>query len=190
MRVGRREPVYGGSMDPQAATILASAALGGIAGAAVSGGLTWWVARGQRDHERSQAREARRQARWERTYVDVMEYVFLVGDFVERTEAFITFEAAPGPPPFPDDAALRSLNARTVVFGSQAMQQQLIAFSKLAREFQADVWHLGFERTSGASGGGDLLKLRTAVDDKRKEIRNAIEEISRLANTELDAGRG
>jgi hypothetical protein len=48
-------------MDPLAAAVL-SVALGGLAGAAVSGGLTWSVGRGQREHERERAKEARRQA--------------------------------------------------------------------------------------------------------------------------------
>lgn len=168
-------------------TIILGATLGGLAGAAVSGGLTWWVARGQREHERTEAREARRQSRYEQTYVDVLEHTFLIDDFVGRTHPMMTFDGAPGPPAFPDEQVMRRLNARTAVFGSQALLEKLRELNKAVSEFQAAAWKMDFEKQHPT---GDVAEIWRELDETRQAVRRVHAELMTLANAELDARQG
>jgi hypothetical protein len=70
------------------------------------------------------------------------------------------------------------------------MREQAKALSGLAREFQAIVWEMQYERESGASGGTRLLDLHKAVVAKRETVREAVAGIIELANAELEMARG
>ncbi len=176
--------------DPQLVTALVGAAFGGLAGAAVSGGLTWWVARRQREHERSEAREARRQARYEQTYVDVLEYTFLIEDFVNRTEPFFKMEGDPEPPTFPGDSEQRKLNARAAVFASPAVREKLKALSAAAREFQVAAWRVKLEREGRSTPADGEVGAWKELGERRETVRRIHAELIELANAELDARSG
>jgi hypothetical protein len=170
-------------MDAITAAIIA-AAFGGLGGAIVTGLLTWRVAIGQREHERQLAREARRQARLENTYKRTLEHLFLLEEVVNRTEPIISFEGEPGPPEFPDDAGMRSLNAEVSVFGSKAIREKLRALSKEMSGFQAAVWELRAARQHRDEKTTDVWQR---VEKERRSFRALHAEIIELANDELDA---
>jgi Sec-independent protein translocase protein TatA len=169
-------------MDPVAVAIIA-ALFGGLGGALVTGVLTWRVAIGQREFERQQAREARRQTRLERTYRDTLEHLYLLEAAVNRTAPIISFDGEPGPPDFPDESKMRSLNAAVAVFGSKAICESLRGLSKAMSGFQAAVWEL----QAAQSAREPKADLWEKVEEKRKAFRALHAEIIELANAELDA---
>ena len=171
-------------MDPIVVALIA-AAFGGLGGAVVTGLMTWRVAIGQREHERQLAREARRQARLEKTYHRTLEHLFLLEEVVARTEPIISFEGEPGPPDFPSEAAMRRLNAEVAVFGSKEIREKLRELSKLMSGFQAAVWELRASRKAQEP----KAELWQKVEDRRKAFRALHAEIIEMANTELDARR-
>jgi hypothetical protein len=169
-------------MDPATAAVL-----GGLGGAAVTGIVAWLVALTQRRHERMLAREARRQARYEQTYVDVLEHAFLIADIVERTNPVLSISGDPGPPDFPDDGTIRRLNARTSVFASGAVRDGVRSLNQAVRVFQVASWQLDAERERPGMGGGSSADLWKALEDKRAEVRRHMATLIDLANAELDA---
>jgi hypothetical protein len=133
-------------------------------------------------------------------YVDVMEYVYLIEDFVIRTEPLMTFEGDPGPPAFPPEEEQRRQSAAIAAFGSPAMRDRLRDFKEAGRQFQFAVWAFHDEqarlkheydlrrvqqRESDPEPVDNERNYREDVRQKRQAVNDLVLDIIELVNAEL-----
>jgi len=141
------------------------------------------LARETREAQAEEARAARLHEARKTVYVEVLEYGYLTLDTVERTEPFMSWEGAPGPPEWPSDDELRRQSARTAAFGSPQVRNKLLELKDAVRQFRSAVFMRQAERMPGAhpQDVGTFQKL----DEARARVRALVEEVIELANEEL-----
>jgi hypothetical protein len=143
----------------------------------------------QRRHEAVLAAEQRRQERLAALYVDLIAYAWFIRDWADRTKPIISGAGDPPPPPPPDDVERRRLTARLQAFGSRDIRGKLVALSALASRFESAVAQLDFEEQNpGRQGPTRWGELRREIDETRKEIRVAVDELGDAVNGELSSG--
>lgn len=124
------------------------------------------------------------------TYVDVMEHVYRTLDFVTRTLPIMSWAGAPGPPEFPADDDIRSLNARVAAFGSPEVLARLEALYRLANEFTGAVFVFQSYEQGGTLGPENAIRNRDArldVETQRKAFLEASKGLREAINRELAA---
>lgn len=159
----------------------------GSAGGLVTG---LWLQEARHRGDLAKARIERVQANRTATYVDVMEHAYRTLDFVTRTLPFMSWAGAPGPPEFPSDDAIRSLNARVAAFGSPDVLARLEALYRLANEFTGAVFVFQSDERAGTLGPENANRNRDArldVEAKRKAFLDASQGLREAINRELAA---
>jgi hypothetical protein len=166
---------------------LAVAAMGIIVGPIIG----YWTARAIQDRKAAsdaeQARRSRVQANRETTYVDLLGYVIRTAQGVERTEPFISYDGAPGPPdPLPDEE-VRALEARVRAFGSPDVLSALRRFNDGARDFHLAAASFKDTRDSALRGHAPELapSAHETMEEARQRFRTEKESFSELVNREL-----
>lgn len=141
------------------------------------------LARDQREHERTLARDARLNAELREAYEELLRMVFLVEDLVTRTNPIIG-PAAP-PPPMPPEADVRRVMARVSVIGSEEV------FEALERVWAAHRTFWGHSRSvdaarqpGGGEGGGEPWR---EMQEAREDFLARVRELERLIRSEVRA---
>ncbi len=136
------------------------------------------------------ARIERVQANRTATYVEVMEHAYRTLDFVTRTLPFLSWAGAPGPPEFPPDDEIRSLNARVAAFGSPDVLTRLEGLYRLANEFTGAVFVFQSNERAGTLGPENANRNREGrldVEAKRNAFLEASKGLREAINRELAA---
>jgi hypothetical protein len=144
----------------------------------------------QAKSEGERVRLARVHSNRKETYVDVLEYVYRIRDYVERTEPIVSFEGDPKPPTLPTDEDMRRLRARLGAFGSKTVRDELAEVARLANSFLRAVEErkelreeAREERKPGR--GPELTAAREKAEGLRNAVREAVEHLVEQANGEL-----
>jgi hypothetical protein len=171
-------------------------AFAGIVVALVSTYLTYRTGKEARDDAHKLATENRtataEEARAARlfdarkaVYVDVMDYVYRIEDFVSRTESVLTWEGMPGPPEFPPEDEQRRQSAQTAAFGSKAILDKLMEFKRAGQDFQGAVWLLQGQRKHFGLHSNEAIEAWQAVEAKRQVVKGMVLELMALVNADL-----
>jgi hypothetical protein len=147
------------------------------------------LARETHEHERLLAREARLQERRAETYRAMLEMAFRVQDVVNDTLPILQW--VPGPPPVepPTIDEQRAMAARISAFGSAEVVAGFAKVTAATRVFfdAARDWQMmqpGPEVMPRGSAE-EFLEARHAIDRRRADVRTAVDELERLARSEL-----
>ncbi len=169
-------------MDIGTAAIL-GAAIGGAAG--VAGQLVAsYLGRGRE-------REARTQARLERTYERVMSHVNRRALTIHRTEPTSWFgDKPPKLPKALSEDEMIDLESLIGLFGSDAVRAELLEFNRLHRDFitKLGTWHLLAAPTSGAPSS-DRLEAHNQAEQARLAVWPEVVRIEALMRAELRGNR-
>lgn len=133
-------------------------------------------------------------------YIDIMDYVYLIETWVDRTEPFFSVAGEPGPPAFPSEEEQRHQSAAIAAFGSPAIRSKLFDFKKAVREFQFAVWalhseeerwkHLAELHDAGITPPDPAPEdeerdYRRELTDKRAAVSAMVLELMELVNADL-----
>jgi hypothetical protein len=144
--------------------------------------------KGDHEHERTLAREARLQERRAVAYRDMVAMVFRVQDVVDQTLPL--FESVPPPPRIPEPTLdeQREMAATVTAFGSAEVVARLRAVVSATRAFHLAVRDLSDVRlvaTPSVGGADELRKARENLRAQRADVHAAVDELERAAREEL-----
>lgn len=172
-------------------TFLAVLTGGGLvaAGGLLSGWLNNWLG-GKRDrlthaHEQELAREARRQDRLDRAYIELGAFLSHYGDWARSVQPFLG--PVPVPAPLPPEDRWR-IEALVTAYGSDDVRRLLDQWGEHARKIDnADVVIRMAEQSRAAEPELDqeALRERHALEDYRKAMHEAADAIRDQMRTEL-----
>lgn len=170
--------------------ITASDAIAALAVSATM--LVAWIAhldrKGDHEHARTLAREARLQERRAVAYRDMLAMVFRAQVAVDQTLPL--FERVPPPPRIPEPSIeeQRDMEATVAAFGSGDVIARLRAVISATRDFYLAASYLSDVRsiaTPSVGGADELRKARDDLDARRAAFHAAVAELERVAREEL-----
>ena len=171
-----------------------AATIGGSLVALAGVGVTAWGVRQQRDsakelaesqqeHERDLARGARLFEHRATVYEELLRFMQLAMERVEKTEPLMTFAGESGPPDPPTPEESRVMIARLRTYGSHEVAEAYERFGDAARKFYGFAFSVKTIRDQG--GTGDLAKAFEALREARDDVRDALANLERLVSGEL-----
>jgi hypothetical protein len=126
------------------------------------------------------------------TYLELIRYLSMMMEGVERTAPISTVGPPVKPPPPPSDEDQWELEAKVSAFGSEAVQAGLQDWLSRVRDFYSAVFQLNQMKESGrtatelqAEWGVDLAGQRQRLDSKRQELRDFAADLRKRILEEL-----
>jgi hypothetical protein len=164
------------------------AILAGIVTTSVVALIGHFDRKGDHDHERTLAREARLQVRRERAYRDMLVMALRIQNVVDQTGRL--FERVPPPERIPDPTIdqQEAMTAAVTLFGSGEVVGLLGAVVGATRAFHLAVQNLSDVKRiarPGVEDVGELHKVREDLDARRAAFHAAVAELERVAREEL-----